>query len=71
MKVRIRLETTSDIANFVLTVSKIKEAVYVTDGNKLCIDGKSFLGLAHAAEFEELWCECEKDIHTSIATFVV
>lgn len=70
MKVKIRLETTSDIANFVLTVSKINEAVYVTDGDRLCINGKSFLGLAHAAEFDELWCECEKDIYTSIASFV-
>lgn len=71
MKVKIRLETTSDIANFVLAVSKIKEAVYVTNGDRLCINGKSFLGLAHAAEFNELWCECEKDIYTSIASFVV
>ena len=70
MKVKIRLDTTTDIANFVLAVNNIKEKVYVTDGNKLCIDGKSFLGLAHAAEFEELWCECERDIYSLISTFV-
>lgn len=70
MKVKIRLDTTSDIANFVLTVSKLKEKVYVTDGDRLCINGKSFLGLAHAAEFDELWCECDKDIYTVISDFV-
>ena len=71
MKVRIRLDTATDIANFVLTTSKVKEKVYVTDGSRLCIDGKSFLGLAHATEFSELWCECDKDIYTLIEAFVI
>lgn len=69
MKVRIRLDTATDIANFVLATSTVEEAVYVTDGNRLCINGKSFLGIAHACEFNELWCECEKDIYTLIAPF--
>ena len=71
MRVRIRLDTASDIANFVLAATKIKENVYVTDGDRLCINGKSFLGLAHAAEFKELYCECERDIYTAIEHFVV
>ena len=71
MKVRIRLDTASDIANFVLAANKVKEHVYVTDGERLCIDGKSFLGLAHATEFSELWCECEKDIYHQIEQFIV
>ena len=71
MKVRIRLDTATDIANFVLATSRVKEDVYVTDGNRLCINGKSFLGLAHAAEFTHLWCECDKDIYSVIEPFVV
>ena len=71
MKVKIRLDTATDIAQFVLATSNIKENVYVTDGARLCIDGKSFLGLAHAAEFKELWCECDKDIYTIIQNFIV
>ena len=71
MKVKIRLDTTTDIANFVLATSKVKEKVYVTDGGRLCIDGKSFLGLAHACEFDELWCECDRDIYSNIEQFVV
>lgn len=70
MKVKIRLDTATDIANFVLVTSKVKERVYVTDGDRLCIDGKSFLGLAHATEFDELWCECDKDIYRLIENFV-
>lgn len=71
MKTRIRLDTATDVANFVLITSNIKEQVYVTNGNKLCIDGKSFLGLAHAREFNELWCECDKDIYSLIQQFIV
>lgn len=71
MKVKIRLDTATDIANFVLATSKVKEKVYVTNGDRLCIDGKSFLGLAHAKEFEELWCECDKDIYSLIEHFIV
>ena len=71
MKVKIRLDTATDIANFVLATSKVKEKVYVTDGERLCIDGKSFLGLAHAKEFEELWCECDRDIYFLIEHFIV
>ena len=71
MKVKISLETATDIANFVLATSRVKEPVYVTDNSKMCIDGKSFLGLAYAKEFSELWCECESDIYNSIASFVI
>lgn len=70
MRAKIRLDTATDIANFVLATSKVAEKVYVTDGDRLCIDGKSFLGLAHAKEFSELWCECERDIYTIIEPFV-
>ena len=71
MRVRIRLDTATDIANFVLATSTVKETVYVTNGGKLCIDGKSFLGLAHATEFSELWCECDRDIYNLISAYVI
>jgi hypothetical protein len=70
MKVKINLETATDIANFVLATSKVKDPVYVTDNDRMCIDGKSFLGLAYAKEFNELWCECDKDIYSLISEFV-
>jgi hypothetical protein len=70
MKVKIRLEGVTDIANFVLAISDVKSDVYVTSG-RICISGKSFLGLAHAKEFHDLWCECEEDIYRKIEPFVV
>ena len=70
MKVKIRLDTVSDIANFVLAVSDVPADVYITSG-RICISGKSFLGLAHAREFSEIWCECEEDIYQKIRQFVI
>lgn len=39
MKARIRLETITDIGNFVVVelATSINDAVYVTDGNKMCV----------------------------------
>lgn len=70
MKVKIRLDTVADIANFVLAVSDVKHDVFITSG-KICINGKSFLGLAHAKEYSELWCECQEDIYHKIESFVI
>ena len=70
MKVRVRLDTLSDIAAFVLAVSPVKSKVYLTSDEGLRVDGKSFLGVAHAHEFRNLWCECEEDIYSKIASFI-
>lgn len=74
MRVKICLDTITDIGNFVVAVTNAvgkNDAVYVTDGNRCCISAKSFLGLVAAREFDELWCESDKDIYTAIQHFVV
>jgi hypothetical protein len=72
MKAQIRLDTVSDIAHFVLLTSSVHEPVYIKDAEgRFCVSGKSFLGLAHAQEFGELWCECEKDIYSLIKDFII
>lgn len=70
MKVRVRLDTLGDIAAFVLAVNDVKSMVYLTTDNNLRVDGKSFLGVAHAHEFNNLWCECEEDIYSKIYSFI-
>ena len=70
MKVRVRLDTLGDIAAFVLAVNDVKSMVYLTNDKNLRVDGKSFLGVAHAHEFNNLWCECEEDIYSKIYSFI-
>lgn len=71
MKARIRIDTVSDIGNFILSVANVKSPVYVMDDKGKCVDGKSFLGVAHATEFDELYCVCDEDIYRKIKDFVV
>lgn len=71
MKTRIRLDTVTDIANFVLIASNVKGDVFLTNANGLKVNAKSFLGVAYAQEFTEVWCECEEDIYNKISKFVV
>lgn len=74
MKARIRLETITDIGNFVVAVEMATspdEKVYVTDGERMCVNAKSFLGLVHAREFKKIYVESDKDIYTKIKSFVV
>ena len=74
MKARIRLETITDIGNFVVAVEMAtspEEKVYVTDGGRMCVNAKSFLGLVHAREFSKIYVESDKDIYTKIKPFVI
>ena len=71
MRARLRLDTITDVASFVLIASTVKEKVYLKNDSGLVVDGKSFLGVAHATEFKTLWCECERDIYRKIERFVV
>ena len=74
MRVKIQLDTITDIGNFVVAVSHATskhDKVYVTDGDRCCINAKSFLGLVAARDFDELWCESEKDIYSAIRQFEV
>lgn len=70
MKVKVRLDTVTDIANFVLVASSVKSEVYLTNDSGLRVNAKSFLGVAHAQEFDTLWCECSEDIYNKILHFV-
>ena len=73
MKVRIILDTLTDDGQFVIAVHNAtgkNDKVWVTDGAGSRINAKSFLGLHAAREFNEIWCESEKDIYRAIYPFV-
>ena len=71
MKVKIRLDTVTDIAKFVLIANSVKSKIHLTNDDGLCVDGKSFLGVAHAREFANLWCVSDEDIYTKIKEFII
>ena len=71
MKVRIRLDTFSDVRKFVKIATRLKGRVYVTDGAGLKTNAKSLLNMIPTLKYEELWCESENDIYFHIKDFLV
>ena len=70
MRVRIRLETFSDIRKFVKIATRVKGRVYITDGAGLVCNAKSLLNMLTVLKYEELWCESENDIYFEIRNFL-
>lgn len=71
MKVRIRLDTQSDVAKFVNIATKIDVPVHLTDGTHFKVSGKSLLGAIYTMEWDKVFCECDKDIYSLINDFVI
>lgn len=71
MKVKIRLDTGADAINFSNIATTLEGKIIITDNNGLCVNAKSILGMLYALEFEELWCESEKDIYSHIEKFII
>lgn len=71
MKAKIRLDTLSNIRDFVNAVSTIGDEVYLTDGNDFTVSAKSILGAMYTMEWSEVYCTCNKDIYSIIRTFIV
>ena len=70
MRVKIELETMSDVSEFVAIATKVEEPVHLV-GENFRVSAKSLLGALYTMEWDEVWCECEKDIYTKIEKFVI
>ena len=71
MKARIRLDTYTDCNRFISKVNSVDVPVYFTNGKDYKISAKSMLGAMLAtAEWDEIYCECERDIFSVISEFL-
>lgn len=70
MRVKVELDTMEDAVNMVKVACQVKEPVYLV-GEDFRVSAKSLLGTLCSMEWDELWCECEKDIYTKIEKFVI
>lgn len=71
MKVKVRLDTISDIKGFVNAVNGIAGEVHLTDGNNLTVSAKSILVAMYTMEWSEIYCTCERDIYRFIQKYVL
>lgn len=69
MRVKVELITNKDAVEFVNIATQISEPVYLV-GENFRVSAKSLLGALCSMEWDELWCECERDIYTKIEKFV-
>lgn len=70
MRVKVELETMNDVTQFVTIATQVAEPVYLV-GQDFRVSAKSLLGALYTMEWEDVWCECEKDIYTKIEKFVI
>ena len=70
MKVRVELDTLSEVREFVKAVTAVAAPVHLVSDN-LRVSAKSLLGAMYTMEWAEVWCECEEDIYNRIAKFVI
>lgn len=74
MRNKIRLDTSSDVRDFIKVVDDIPSDVKITVSDATgdyTVNGRSFLGLLYAsAEFPELWVESNYDIYNKIVNFI-
>lgn len=69
MKVKVNLDTLSEVSQFVAIATAIKSPVYLSCGD-FKVSAKSLLGAVYTMEWSEIWCECADDIYTAISRFV-
>ena len=71
MNNKIRLDTMSDINEFVAITTKCNGRIVVKDNEGHCVNAKSLLGMVYAMEFKELYIESEENIYREISKFIV
>ena len=68
---KIRLDTFTEAQEFAAIASTVNGSVIITDGKGLRVNGKSVLGVLHALEFTELYCETDGELNYRLQKFVV
>ena len=71
MRQKIRLDTMSDVQNFVAAVSKVEGKVILEDNDGHRVSATSLLGALYSMEWAHIYCICEKDISGLIIKWIV
>ena len=72
MRMKINLDTQSDVLEFCKIVSNVDGEVRIVGmdgGQEVSVNAKSLLGLLYSQTWNDIWCESEKDIYSLISKF--
>lgn len=71
-KVKIRLETLTDINKFINIVSQLPGKIVVKNSTEdFIVNAKSIFVMICALNYDDLWLESEQDIYNYIKDFLV
>ena len=68
---QIKLTTFEDIFEFFRITNMLSGKIVLKDSSDVCICAKSVLGAMMLVNWDELYCESEKDIYENIKKFCV
>lgn len=74
MKMKIRLDTQTDVMKFLEAIKGIPGSIVLTgyDGDSKCtVNGRSLLGLVYSMIWKEIWVESDTDISMLLRDFSV
>ena len=71
MRVKVRLDTMSDIYGFVGIAGSVQERVVLEDNEGNRVSAKSLLGAIYSLEWVDIYCSCEKDISGKISKWII
>lgn len=70
MKYKIRLDTMTDVNNFVKIATQYPGSIKLTDGENFTVNGKSLLGAMYTVEWDQIYCVSDHEIYHLIKDFV-
>lgn len=70
-RTQIRLDTLSDIHQFVNDMTLLQEKVWLEDGSGARVSASSLLGCLYSMEWTRIYCVCERDINAYIMPWIV
>ena len=70
MKYKIRLDTLTDVNNFVKVATAYPGKITLTDGDNFTVNGKSLLGAMYTMEWDQIYCTSDKEIYHLIKDFI-
>ena len=71
MRVNIRLDTMTDVQDFIKVTSAINENVLLEDEEGHRVSAKSLLGALYSMEWVSTACVCDSDISGMIVKWII
>lgn len=71
MRVKIRLDTMSEVNAFVGDMTRHGGNAFLTDRDRnYVVSAKSMLGAVYSMEWDEVWVECSDNMYTVVSKYI-